>query len=66
MKKIGDALWIFEAQVLFEAGIAFWAGFAQCLAPRAAELAHRTMWRVLWAQWGLCKMRVGGNEQRKS
>lgn len=27
-------------------GIIFWVGFAQCLAPRAAELAHRTVWRV--------------------
>lgn len=46
MKKTGDALGIFEDHVLFEAGIIFWVGFAQCLAPRAAELAQRTMWRV--------------------
>lgn len=46
MKKTGDALGIIEDHVLFEAGIIFWVGFAQCLAPRAAELAQRTMWRV--------------------
>lgn len=46
MKKTGDALGITEDHVLFEAGIIFWVGFAQCLAPRAAELAQRTMWRV--------------------
>lgn len=46
MKKTGDALGIFEDHVLFEARIIFWVGFAQCLAPRAAELAQRTMWRV--------------------
>lgn len=46
MKKTGDALGIFEDYVLFEAGIIFWVVFAPCLAPRAAELAHRIMWRV--------------------
>lgn len=47
MKKTGDALGITEDHVLFEAGIIFWVGFAQCLAPRAAELAQRlAMWRV--------------------